>query len=84
MSKLFRQAIRLEVQEDIQHRPVTFLYTGRRVRVTETLQRWRIAREWWRSPVEREYFQVRIKSGTVCEIYRNLLTGVWYLQRIHD
>ena len=84
MSRLFREAIKLEVQEDIQHNPVTFLYKERRVGVAETLKRWRVAQEWWKSPVEREYFQVRIESGTVCELYRNLLTGVWYLQRIYD
>ncbi len=84
MSRLFREAIKLEVQEDIQHNLVTFLYKGRRVGVAETLKRWRVAQEWWKSPVEREYFQVRIESGTVCELYRNLLTGVWYLQRIYD
>lgn len=84
MSKLFREAITLEVQEDAQHKPVAFLYNGRRVAVADTLKRWRVAQEWWKNPVEREYFQVRIESGTVCELYRNLLTGAWYLQRIYD
>lgn len=84
MSKLFREAVALAVQEDVQHEPLAFLYKGRREGVEETLKRWRVVREWWKRPVEREYFQVRIGSGIVCELYRDLLTGAWYLQRIYD
>jgi hypothetical protein len=84
MSKLFKEAIRLEVEEGFQYRPSTFLYKGKKERVGETLKQWRIAQGWWRRPVEREYFQVRTESGIVCELYRNLLTGAWYLQRVYD
>ena len=84
MSKLFKEAIRLEVEEGIQCKPIAFLYRGKKERVKETLKRWRIAQGWWRRPVEREYLQIRTESGIVCELYRNLLTGVWYLQRVYD
>lgn len=84
MSKLFREAIELEVQEDVQRKPLTFLYKDRREGVAETVRQWRVVQEWWKRPVEREYFQVKMKSGAICELYRNLLTGVWYLQRIYD
>jgi len=84
MSKLFKEAIRLEVEEGIQHRPITFLHKGRREGVGEILKRWRVVQGWWRRSVEREYFQVKTESGSVCELYRNLLTGAWYLQRVYD
>lgn len=84
MSKLFREAIRLEVEEGFQHKPIAFLYKGRRERVRGTLKRWRVVQGWWKRPVTREYFQVKTESGTVCELYRDLLTGVWYLQRVYD
>jgi hypothetical protein len=84
MSKLFKEAIRLEVEEDVRHGPVAFHYKGKRAKVGELLKQWRVVQGWWRRPVEREYFQVRTKSGAVCELYRNLLTGAWYLQRIYD
>jgi hypothetical protein len=70
MSKLFKEAVRLEVEEGIQHKPTAFLYKGKRKQVKELLKQWRVVQGWWRRPVEREY--------------RNLLTGVWYLQRIYD
>jgi hypothetical protein len=84
MSKLFKEAIRLEVEEDVRHGPAAFHYKGRRAKVRETVKQWRVVQGWWRRPVEREYFQVRTESGAVCELYRNLLTGAWYLQRIYD
>jgi hypothetical protein len=33
---------------------------------------------------DREYFRVWTVRGIVCEMYRDLLTGAWYLQRIYD
>jgi len=84
MSKLFQQAVRLEVEEGRHREPLAFVYKGRRERVKETLKRWRVVQGWWKRAVEREYLQVRTESGIVCELYRDLLTGAWYLQRIYD
>ena len=109
MSKLFQEAITLEVKEDIQHRPVSFLYKGGKEGVEEICEQWRASKEWWKkatnTPQElqscgdpcpfaksqiwqggtnREYFRVRTVSGIVCEMYRDMLTGAWYLQRIYD
>ena len=84
MSKLFHEAIILEVKEDIQHRPISFLYKAREECVKEICEQWRVSQEWWRNAVDREYFRVRTVRGIVCEMYRDLLTGAWYLQRIYD
>ena len=84
MSKLFHQAITLEVKEDVQHTPLSFLYRGRREKVEQILKQWRVNQEWWKRAIEREYFQVRTEAGIVCELYRDLPTGYWYLQRIYD
>ena len=84
MSKLFHEAITLEVKENIHHRPISFLYKGRNEGVKEICEQWRVSQEWWRSAVDREYFRVRTVRGIICEMYRDLLTGAWYLQRIYD
>jgi hypothetical protein len=84
MGKLFQQPVLLEVEEGVQYKPIAFLYEGRRERVGETLKRWRITQGWWKRAIEREYFQIRTETGIVCELYRDLLTGAWYLQRIYD
>lgn len=84
MSKLFQQAIKLEVEEGIHRKPISFVYQGRRERVKEILKQWRIVQGWWKRVIEREYLQVETESGIVCELYRDLLTGAWYLQRVYD
>jgi len=109
MSKLFHQAITLQVKEDTQHKPIFFLYKGGGERVGEILEQWRVTQGWWnlaantlqnsqcrqdsvalarsnpcQGEVEREYFRVRTEKGIVCELYRDLTTGAWYLQRIYD
>ena len=84
MSKLFHEAITLAVQEDIRHRPIAFLYKGGKEGVEEICEQWRASQEWWKRATSREYFRVRTVRGIVCEMYRDLLTGDWYLQRIYD
>jgi hypothetical protein len=84
MSKLFHRSIELAVREDTQHTPASFLYGGRREKVEQVLKHWRVARGWWGKAIEREYFQVRTEAGIVCELYRALPGGPWYLQRIYD
>jgi hypothetical protein len=84
MSKLFHEAITPEVKEDIQHRPIAFSYKGRKESVEEICEQWRVSQEWWKSATDREYFRVRTVRGIVCEMYRDLPTGAWYLQRIYD
>ena len=84
MSKLFHEAIILEIKEDIQHRPISFLYKGRKEGVEEICEQWRVSQGWWKSAIDREYFRVRTVKGIVCEIYRDMPTGAWYLQRIYD
>ena len=84
MNKLFHEAITLEVKENTDHRPISFLHKGRKESVEEICEQWRVSREWWKSAVDREYFRVRTVRGIICEMYRDLLTGAWYLQRICD
>jgi hypothetical protein len=84
MNKLFHEAITLEVKEDVRHRPVAFSYKGGNEGVEEICEQWRVSQEWWKNTTDREYFRVRTVRGIVCEMYRDLPTGAWYLQRIYD
>jgi hypothetical protein len=84
MSKLFQHAITITVEEDMQHRPISFLYKGKSRKVEQIFKQWRVIQEWWKRAIEREYFQVGTDAGIVCELYRDLSSGAWYLQRIYD
>ena len=84
MSKLFQRAIRIQVSEGVHYEPIMLLYRGRQEKVAEILKQWRVTRCWWSKGIQREYFQIRTEAGVAGELYRDLLTGTWYLQRVYD
>ena len=45
--------------------------------------RWRIDDEWWRrEPVSRMYYLIRLDSGSRLTVYKDLIKGRWYKQRV--
>ena len=53
----------------------------KRHRVAAVEDRWRLDDEWWRrEPVVRLYYAVRLNSGQLLELYKDLVTGAWYRQ----
>jgi hypothetical protein len=82
--KFFHDPLNIQVRNGSNGEPVSFT-SGKKVeKVSRIANRWRISREWWRKEVSREYFQVETGRGSICEIYCDLLTQSWYLQRICD
>jgi hypothetical protein len=84
MARLFRQPQQINVKTNDLGEPVTIHRGGRRDRVVSAGKRWRVNENWWRQEVSREYFQIETASGLVAEIYRDMLSGSWYLHRIYD
>lgn len=54
---------------------------GRRVRVEEILQIWRVDDEWWRHPIARRYVEVVLQGGGHVVLFEELLTHQWFLQK---
>ena len=70
------------VEEDERHRPVSLTLRGRRLKVAAIEDAWEIADEWWRpKPVHRAYYAVIMEDGTKVTVFRDLVTGAWYVQR---
>ena len=84
MNKLTRQPVELQVTESESHEPLSIRHDGMWRRVEEVLARWRLHQEWWKRPVERDYFRVRLVGGVVCEVFRDVSSGGWQLQRVCD
>ncbi len=55
----------------------------RREPVREVVNRWRVDDDWWRVPISRMYWVVTPPT-MLLEIYEDLRTGDWYLQRVID
>lgn len=64
--------------------PCTFQWRGQQHRVQGVAKRWRIDWGWWRVRTWREYFKLHTDTGFLLVLYRDLLDGRWYLQRLYD
>jgi len=40
--------------------------------------------DWWSNPVSREYWRVILRDLLLCEVYRDLDQGSWFLERVYD
>ncbi len=64
-------------------RPVAVWLSGCRHTVEAVLETWRIDDEWWRQrPVSRVYYSLLLQDGRTATVYRDLVTGSWYEQRV--
>jgi hypothetical protein len=61
-------------------RPLS-LHFRRGVRcVEQILEVWQLDDEWWRDRISRRYAILALEDGLTVTVYRDLLTGRWYLQ----
>ena len=84
MAKILEKPEELTVTMNVQGVPLTLARNGAKQRVTRVYRSWQKAEEWWDEGVTRSYFMVKTSKGMVCDIYRDMPEGGWYLSRIHD
>jgi hypothetical protein len=60
--------------------PAVLIDGGRRERVAEVQDVWRIDDEWWRSPISRRYYRVLLASGSLRTIFHDLIADAWFAQ----
>ncbi len=83
MAKLFNPAVQIKVEKASNGEPKGIMYNRKPAKVRQISRQWRIREGWWRDEAAREYFQLET-SRFACMIYRDMLNGNWYLQRIYD
>lgn len=64
--------------------PQYFEWRGQSYWVQHIAKRWRLDDGWWQQHTWREYFKLTTKNGLLVIIFRDLITGQWYLQRLYD
>lgn len=70
----------LKVEEDASGLPVA-VKIKRRQAVATIEDKWRIDDEWWRAaPISRLYYNVLLASGQRLVLYKDLISGGWYMQ----
>ncbi len=83
MSRLFLEPKQVQVEMNTAGEIVGILWGRRQERVLETNNRWRVADDWWRDPIEREYHFL-ITPTAALEVFQDMRTGAWFLERIVD
>ncbi len=84
MTRLWPNGEPVEARCTASGAPSAFSWQGRTHAVQGIAQRWRVDADWWQQRIWREYFRLYTRSGLLVVLYRDLLTGQWYLQRLYD
>ncbi len=50
----------------------------------EPIARWKVEGSWWDRAVSREYWKVVLNSALLCELYHDLATREWFVERVYD
>jgi hypothetical protein len=50
----------------------------------DPIARWKVETSWWKKPVIREYWRAVLNNSLLCELYRDMSTGEWFVERIYD
>ncbi len=61
--------------------PGRLLFGGGARVVLAVDEQWRDERQWWASPIRRDYFRVQLADGSLRNIFQDLVTGAWFLDR---
>ena len=50
----------------------------------EPIARWKVETSWWDRPVVREYWKTLLNNNLLCELYHDLASGSWFVERVYD
>jgi hypothetical protein len=50
----------------------------------DPIARWKVETEWWNQPVIREYWKALLNSSLLCELYHDLSSDEWFVERVYD
>jgi hypothetical protein len=84
MTRFWPAGLPITVAADALATPQAFTWDSTTHPVEHIFKRWRVDQLWWRMRVCREYFLVRTHTGLLVMLYRDVLGGAWYLQRLYD
>lgn len=84
MTRFWPAGVPVQVTIDGLWMPLTVAWDGETHPVQALIDRWRVDEDWWRGRVWREYFWLTTRTGLLLEVFHDLTTDGWYLQRLYD
>ena len=83
MTSLLERPITIKVNTNIQGTPINVNVNGNTERVTRIYQNWVVSNRSSNENISKHYYRVRTNKSQVYDIYNDLSTCIWYLDRIH-
>jgi hypothetical protein len=74
----------VEVRATADGVPERFQYRGGWHEVRALGEEWRDAAGWWAGAGPKAFFRLECRNGMVCELYRDLAGGGWFMYRVYD
>ncbi|MCH7620334.1 MAG: hypothetical protein IH870_00385 [Chloroflexi bacterium] len=73
----------VRVKESPSQHPNSLVLDGRAIEIASIADTWEINDEWWRGqPIARLYYRVVTREGRHLTIFRDLVDGQWYRQKV--
>jgi hypothetical protein len=85
MTRFYPKGVPLETWGD-EEQPDGFIWQNREHHITHFCNHWRVHTRLWepRETIWRHYLKVATDSKMMCHIYRDLVHGGWFLERVYD
>lgn len=71
--------------------PRSFVWRGQTYRVRTVWATWHLRDRWWAGGAagqppasDRRYYRVQCTNGLQCDLYHDVVTDTWVLDRVHD
>ena len=84
MAKLLEKPEELKVTANFEGTPVTIARDGKTERVSRIYQQWQATEQLFDQDIPKNYFRIRTSRGATYDIYRDTISGTWYLGRVYD
>ena len=87
MTKTWADGLPVRVDAvDAQGVPASFGWQGQTHAVERLVQRWEVETDWWAEEGEtrRLFVTLITKTGMLCVLFCDLVTGEWRLSRLYD
>ncbi|MCC7209329.1 MAG: hypothetical protein IT323_18610 [Anaerolineae bacterium] len=84
MTYLWPDGQPITVEVDGLDMPHQFTWQGRVHPVQGIANYWRVDEDWWRGRICRNYFKLYTRTGLLAVLFKDLLNGRWYLERLYD
>jgi len=50
----------------------------------DPIAHWKVETSWWDRPVVREYWKVVLNNTLLCELYHDIASKEWFVERVYD